>query len=298
MKAAEISKWSLGLVVVLASVLQAAPLILNEFNAVSDSKYLDSSDYEGSGKADTRFGRIQGNGKDWFELVVTADHVDVRGWELRWFEDETANPGGTVWDSSRSGKKQGAITFTDDTLWSDLRQGTIITIAEEETITAEDSSIVVDGSDTSTNFRQDDEGDWWIHIYLGDSDYLSYETNDGADGGMMSVGNHDWELRVYDGSSDIFGPIGEAISGWGGGGISSKEIGKVEADPSTSTSISDFNDGTSSTFGEENQWSGGSNVQDFSSLRDWAPIPEPAVLVFLLTGLFGILFRSRRLRIG
>ena len=57
---------------------QGAPLILNEYNAVSSSRYLDGENYEASAAADVYFGRTQGNGGNWFELVVTEDDLDVR----------------------------------------------------------------------------------------------------------------------------------------------------------------------------------------------------------------------------
>ena len=84
----------------------------------------------------------------------------------------------------------------------------------------------------------------------------------------------------------VFGPIGELAAGWGGGGISSKEIGKLEVDPSALVGNGDFKDGTSSTFGAPNVYAGGTKVQDFSTLQ--AVVPEPASLVLLLTGLLGI----------
>ena len=61
-----------------------SPLILNEYNAVSPGNYLDNSN------SDTYWGRVLGNGGDWFELVVTQDHVDVRGWELELSDEEFA----------------------------------------------------------------------------------------------------------------------------------------------------------------------------------------------------------------
>ena len=60
----------------------AAPLIVNEFNAVGGSQYLDggTATMDGAGNTenlpeDTYFGRIQGNGGDWIELAVIGDHL-------------------------------------------------------------------------------------------------------------------------------------------------------------------------------------------------------------------------------
>ena len=49
-----------------------SPLILNEYNAVTPTKLLKNLG------TDSFWGRIPGNGGDWFELVVTGDHLDVR----------------------------------------------------------------------------------------------------------------------------------------------------------------------------------------------------------------------------
>ena len=59
------------------NVVPISPLILNEFNAVQPTKKLDNLG------SDPFLGRIDGNGGNWFELVVTSDHLDVRGWTLR-----------------------------------------------------------------------------------------------------------------------------------------------------------------------------------------------------------------------
>ena len=57
-------------------------LILNEYNCVSGSNLLDNDN------SDTFFGRVEGNGDNWIELVVTGDHADIRGWQLRWLEND------------------------------------------------------------------------------------------------------------------------------------------------------------------------------------------------------------------
>jgi spore coat protein CotH len=74
-----------------------SPLILNEYNAVSSANNLDNNN------SDTYWGRIPGNGGDWFELAVTTDHLDVRGWKL----DFTDDVGG-------AGESSHLLTFTSD----------------------------------------------------------------------------------------------------------------------------------------------------------------------------------------
>ena len=91
----------------------------------------------------------------------------------------------------------------------------------------------------------------------------------------------------------VYGPIGEGILDWEGGGIGSGETGQLEADPSGVVDVGDYDDGYYSTFGSPNVWSGYSETQDFSSLRAWATVPEPSSWVLLL-GLAGLLAAFRR----
>ena len=53
----------------------AADVILNEYNAVIGSKFLGGGD-----GSDSYFGKVEGNGGDWFELVVITDQLDMRNW--------------------------------------------------------------------------------------------------------------------------------------------------------------------------------------------------------------------------
>ena len=83
---------------------------------------------------DIYFGRVQGNGGDWFEMVVIKDHLDMRGWQL---------------DTYVSAKLDKTLTLTADPLWSDLRAGTIITVAQDVP------------NRVSYNPAA---GDWWINV--------------------------------------------------------------------------------------------------------------------------------------
>jgi len=73
----------------------AADVILSEYNAVDETEFLNggvaSADLDGGRASDSYFGRVQGNGGDWFELVVITDHLDMRKWQLR-----IRNSGGTI----------------------------------------------------------------------------------------------------------------------------------------------------------------------------------------------------------
>ncbi len=218
-------------------------VILNEYNAVSSSNYLKD------GGSDTWFGRVEGNGGNWFELVVTEDHTDMSGWSLEWSEENDS----------------GSLTLTSALEWSDLRSGTIVTFSES------DSS--AGGLDTDASYDPE-SGDWWIHINtlsggVAQESYVTTTTNVSGDGpGNFSVGNDGWQLRILDSSQElVYGPAGEGISPLSG--IGSDEVFKLEEDPSPLIHpYSDYNDGTSSTFGSPNIYASGTAVQDLTVLRN------------------------------
>ena len=97
-----------------------------------------AADKDGGRASDSYFGRVEGNGGDWFELVVITDHLDMRQWHL---------------DIYNNGSLDETLDLTDDPLWSDLRSGTIITISEDVP------------SDTSYDPAA---GDWWINVQAHD----------------------------------------------------------------------------------------------------------------------------------
>ena len=242
---------------------------------------------------DSFFGVIQGNGGNWIELVVIADHLDIRGWTLEWMN---ADP------------DFGSITFQSHDIWSDLRAGTIITIREYEP----------EYGELHTDLSYDpSRGDWWIHADIDDLDVL-------AQAGFK-VDDDDWRMRIWDGAIDcttnpsppparfctgvgatvlIQDSIGEGTALWGGGGgVGNDEVGKLEQDPSaaaaTAPPVPAYNDGTSSTFGSQNRWAANTLQQDFSKLRPFVlSVPAltmkgTALLVGLLVGSVFWLARRR-----
>lgn len=227
-----------------AGTALGADVILNEYNAVNGMDYLNGGtalqDEDGGFASDSYFGRIQGNGGDWFELVVITDHLDMRRWNLEiWVEgvhDET-------------------LDLTDHALWSDLRSGTIITVAED----------VLD--DVSYN---PEAGDWWINVRANSSASGTYIRNSG-----FPVTNDDWQLTIRDANGTvIFGPGGEGVSP--PGGVNSREIFRLEANPGASITphSNRYNDGNClSTFGSPNRWGatefGFRNRQNFRVLRGY-----------------------------
>ena len=228
----------LGLLFGHASHAWAARVILNEFSPVGSGKYLNGGnatvDESGGQAGDLTFGRILGNGGDWFELVVTEGVQDLRGWQLE------------IWIG---GILNTTLILSQAPLWSQVRAGTLITVAEEQP------------QDT----RYDpDAGDWTIHI----------QTDDNADGTYITalsfpVNNDDWQLVIKDAGGAVeYGPSGEGISATGG--VSSTEIYRLEENPGsfiTPTTLCYDDADTQSTYGQPNRWGDG-RVQDFGPLRN------------------------------
>ncbi len=221
-----------------APVLQAADLILNEYNAVGDTGML-----EGDG-TDSFWGRRSGNGGDWFELVVITDHLDMRGWKAV-----------LVNDTGSADESTTVLSFTNAEIWSDLRSGTIITVSEDLANNVDD--------------YRPEVGKWWINVRASANSGGTYIT--ATD---IRVSNNNWQLTIRDdGDQVVFGPAGEGIAPTSG--VGNEEVLKLEEDPTASvTPTSNYNDGASSTFGLPNEWSGGTEVQSFAALRSVVPYSQ------------------------
>jgi hypothetical protein len=105
-------------------------------------------------------------------------------------------------------------------------------------------------------------GDWWINVQaasVGSGTYITASD--------FEVSNETWQLTIRDSSGQVvFGPVGEGIQPVSG--IGSDEVFKLESDPSRYIHPhSNYNDGSSSTFGAANVYAAGTLVQDFSVLR-------------------------------
>ncbi len=238
------------------SIATAADVILNEYNAVAPDEWIGNPDLdecEGpmgfgcSSKEDTFFGRIIGNGGNWFELFVITDHVDMRGWSLFWEEVNNL--------------KVGTIFLSEDMLWSDLRAGTIITFTELTTAEG--------GLDTDTSFDPCN-GDWWINVNSFDTTYVPETTTNvrGDGSGNFTTGNNDWRLTILN-SSDavIYGPAGEGSLDYSGTSVNNREICRLQEDPSDSTLPSGpYDDGTRSNFGSFNNWTNEFSCRTYQTL--------------------------------
>ncbi|MEE3327613.1 MAG: CotH kinase family protein [Myxococcota bacterium] len=229
---------SLGLTLSWPGWSLAAVVYLNEYNAVSGSNFLNggtlTADEDGGLASDLYLGRVEGNGGDWFELVLTDDGVDLRGWQL---------------EISVEGVLETTLFFSQDILWTQLQAGTIITVSEDQ---LEDVSY-----DPAS-------GDWWINVRADSGASGAYIT-----ASSFAVNNDDWQLTIKDASGEvIFGPGGEGIGGTGS--VNSREIYRLEENPSgfiEATTLCYDDADSHSSFGAPNSWAGGAQVQDFVPLR-------------------------------
>jgi len=241
----------LGVVLsILCAGAWGADVILNEYNAVDATNFLgggDSSADESGGRAsDSYFGRIEGNGGDWFELVVITDHLNMGKWKL---------------DLTENKKSLGTLELTNHAIWSDLRAGTIITVAEDVP------------SDISYNPAA---GDWWINVQANDKAEGLYITAK-----SFKVTSNNWQLTIRNAAGEkVFGPAGEGVMPTNG--ISSTEIFRLEDDPGPNIArdCNDYDDGADfSTFGAPNRW----GAQDFNDLRSSAKITPAAGTIEVLS---------------
>lgn len=224
----------------------AADIILNEYNAVDANDFLGggnaSADESGGRASDSYFGRVRGNGGDWFELVVIKDHLDIRGWQFDIYED---------------GILDETLILTSNPIWQDLRAGTIITVSEDVP------------SDVSYD---PNTGDWWINVQANDhGDGLYIEKS------SFPVSASGWRLRIRNVAGQVvFGPAGEGISPVSG--IGGDEVFRLEDNPSDTVpaNSTDYDDGDDfSTFGSPNRW----GSQSFSKLRPVLTAPAATLTV-------------------
>jgi hypothetical protein len=257
----------------LASAAQAEPLkmVVNEWNCVSASKSLTTGD--------SYFGLIKGNGDNWVELAVVSDHLDIRGWAIQWNNADTSSNSGT-------------LTFSNDAVWSDLRQGTIIGLHENDT--ANDGSGGAGALPSDTSFSPL-TGDWTILASINDPSLI---IKDG-----WKVDHNDWEGKILDAyGNTIQGYVGEPTSASvvyaTAGGLGSDEVGALINGPRiVSTSLSYKDKSSVSSFLSPNV----GQDADFTAMRNEVLVPEPAAAALLLSGLIAaygpLRFCRRRLTV-
>jgi len=272
----------------LASPAFAVDVIVNEWNAVNDTKWLNSADTAAcTGPAgiscatdqDNFFGRIMGNGSDWIELVVVNDHVDMRGWRLQWVagvgvaavDAPPVGNGNDIWWGDGS-TAQGEIVLSQAAVWSDVRAGTIITLIQ--------NTAAQGGLDTDLSFDPC-RGDWWINVNINDAALCEPVSNVAAElavGRRLHVSEDNFWVRIVDDEgNEHIGLIGENSFGWPASGVNSREVGKLEADPTPTISIySNYQDANHSTFGSPNPGrSTPARTSAAPACRTWIPCAPP-----------------------
>jgi len=247
------------------------PLALNEYNAVRSDQFLgggtaaqDSNNPPGVA-SDSQFGRILGNGGNWFELVVLSDHLDMRGWTLEWTETGAS----------------GAIQLSNAAFWSDLRIGTTVTFIQRTTAQG--------GLDTDLSFNG--TTDTWVNINTFDTTLVTgtTSTKPGHVSGQFTTSNDRWTIRAVDASgSAMTGRMGEGSPAYNGGKVNAEDVCRLRQDPTgRSGPTSWFDDsGSSSTFGRPNTWNAcpgtGTVTQSFAALLgsgcEWSGPSNPADL--------------------
>lgn len=210
-----------------------AAVLLNEYNAVQPGSLL-----VGDG-ADATFGQVGGNGGDWFEIVTLEDNLDMTGWKFDIWHKITG--AGLVQTAS--------LRLGTNPLLSDLRAGTIITVAE---------SVADDLSYDPAN------GDWTIGLQSNNAQQGSLFENQTD----FDTNNNKWRLVVRDESGAVRAEVAGETSPWDTAnlGVADDEVFALEVNPSFAIDVvADYADTNQSTFGAPNLVGG--SVQDFTALR-------------------------------
>jgi hypothetical protein len=238
-------------------------VLMNEYNAVDPNEFIDGDDGEGS---DTFFNRVEGNGGDWFELVVvgpgdTANSpvtpqagttVDMRGWSIQITTSLIPQ----------------TIKLSQDDYWAAVPAGTLLTFTQNTTAEG--------GLDTAINktSKLDSDGYLWSNIHLLDPFFIDQENS--TTEGKMAINSSNTQFVVFNAADiPIFGPSGEGVltidtdmDGFpdDSPSVNSKEVYKLEQNPTPAIDamFASYDDGTSSSFGSPNVGSAGAFVQDFS----------------------------------
>jgi len=214
------------------------PFALNEYNAVSATSFLgggtQTADAAGGQASDSFFGRRLGNGGNWMEFVVVADHLDLRGWTLRW-RDKTAS---------------GVLTLSSAAFWGDLPSGMIITFIESTTAQG--------GLNTDLSFNSA-SGDRSVNINSFDTALITgtTSTKPGHLSGQFSTSNDRWAVSLWNASGQqVVEWQGEGSQNYRGGSVGSADVCRLrEAVTGRNNAANFYDDSTvSSTFGLPNTW--------------------------------------------
>jgi hypothetical protein len=257
-------------------------VILNEYNAVASDEFFNGGDLSadgdlGAASADQYFGRVPGNGGNWFELVVTGDGgastVDLRGWTI-----EIGTSSGGEFRTSE------ILQLSQSDEWAAVPAGTILTFIEKNSANG--------GLDTGLRLRDNltSTGEAWSNIWLGDPDLLVYtdEATNGytLDGGTVEgigINQNSTQFLIRNALNQaVFGPAGEGIAPQSG--VSSTETFRLQSNPSPAvlplTESINGNPGYSaasadSTFGQPNRWQDAFNNQVVQTFSAYIVTPTP-----------------------
>jgi hypothetical protein len=243
--ASQVVQW-----LVFPAVTSTPPIVLNEYNAVADTRELLG-------------GSPVGNGGDWFEFVVVEDNLDLRGTSIEIYDQKGTD------DQLRLAS---TVTFGNDIRLAQARAGTIVTIGEE---LADDLSFDV-------------VSDWHIHFQVTNEGTGSFFGAPSADAVFNSTRSGQMVL-LKNAAGTIVAPLSGETEAWkeAGAGVGGAEVMNLCVSPTADFSldpIADYQDnGETSTFGQPNTCSypdpadRGTTItftQDLSSLRN-AVTPSP-----------------------
>ena len=150
---------------------------------------------------DLRLGRIEGNGGDWFELVVRGTGfgttLDMRGWKIQ------------VSQVTGGARLTDTITLSQDNFWAAVPAGMILTFTED--------NLAEGGYDTALNAdnRLSSAKYSWSNIWLGDSALIASVSGDSIAGigtttSGINISGDDTHFAVLNATNGYeFGPVGE-----------------------------------------------------------------------------------------
>ncbi len=173
------------------------------------------------------FARIKFNGGNWIELAVTNDHADLRGYTFYWqddFDDDGVYGELKSQDPTLLENERGAVTFSDNKAWADLRAGTILTISERMFAdevrddypygfagTGQNDTGYDYDLSTDLSFSPfDGNDDWHVHFHLDETATLGATPADTPyflANSDLEVSNEQWAGKIMDPTSTIIDSV-------------------------------------------------------------------------------------------
>jgi len=247
-----------------------SPVILNEYNAVSNSLFIGGGAQDDAGApSDPTLGRITGNGGPWLEFVVTGSastqSVDLRNWTIK----------------VEGNDKTRTLKLSNHIALSAVPKGTILTFTDDRTTA--DTALPKVSNKISSGFQ-------WSNIWMFDPILINQSASTHPSG--RTIGSSDTRVTLLNGADQIvYGPIGESILAKDNNmngfpdellSVSDTEVLKLEANPTSSVSpiAITYDDGDTSTFGRPNIWNSNLSTQSFTPYATantppvFGPVPQ------------------------